>query len=129
MTSHHPKDEEFGYCGKCHNFTGQQAAQDEITKLMRLVMDKDEEDRADLMLSFAIEAVQNFRAKFDSSTDGMMTMMLAIHVIMQEFPGLAEKSPRAPELVKQWILAGRPETPSEVPAALFARYMRGKMVQ
>ena len=22
MTSHHPKDEEFGYCGNCHEFTG-----------------------------------------------------------------------------------------------------------
>jgi len=25
MTSHHPKDEEHGYCGNCHDFTGKPA--------------------------------------------------------------------------------------------------------
>lgn len=26
MTSHHPQDEKFGYCGNCHEFTGDLAA-------------------------------------------------------------------------------------------------------
>jgi hypothetical protein len=53
-TSHHPKDEEHGYCGACHDFTGELTPYQELTALYRaldrsmghgnseyVVMDKD----------------------------------------------------------------------------------------
>ena len=34
MTSHHPADEEHGYCGNCHDFTGKPQPQDKPTELL-----------------------------------------------------------------------------------------------
>lgn len=31
LTSHHPKDEEYGYCGNCHDFTGPRRPPDKET--------------------------------------------------------------------------------------------------
>lgn len=35
MTSHHPKDEEHGYCGACHDFTGDDTAERALVNLRR----------------------------------------------------------------------------------------------
>lgn len=41
-TSHHPKDEEHGYCGQCHDFTGNPTLHQELTALFQLRLAADQ---------------------------------------------------------------------------------------
>jgi hypothetical protein len=113
--SHHPQDEQYGYCANCHEFTGPQHTKDGIT-----VTDAERKRILELMEE-ATAKVAAFRDGFSSDSKGMMLFIAALYTICELFPGLMQRSVRGPELLAQWVIAGEPEDVKGVPEKIRER--------
>jgi hypothetical protein len=82
----------------------------------------DEECVRGLELAHEAEALsQKARDLFSDDTKGMLLFLLHLKMLQEAHAGLFAKTDKAVELVMEWVAAGEPEDPAQVPMRLRPR--------
>jgi hypothetical protein len=91
---------------------------------IRVPLTEKERDRAIGLMEEARMKVQAFRQTFTNDTKGMILFIVALYLIATTWPSQLEKATRAADLTAEWVAAGEPEDPAEVPKKLMERHRR-----
>ena len=77
---------------------------------------------AHAMEAAAIGIASEFMSHFGNDTCGMMTFMLALKIVKDEYPNLYPNVSNAPQLITEWIVSGSKESQHPI----FAKRPAGK---
>jgi hypothetical protein len=86
----------------------------------------DIDDEAEAIVTEAIEKAIAIRKLFFSDARGMMICAYTLHIFLNEYPSLAKTIEKAPDMIGQWLAAGKPENLNEVPKILMKKAMENQ---
>jgi hypothetical protein len=81
----------------------------------------EEMERAVALIREATEAAVKFVHQFSSDTKGMMLFLVALAALKDRHEGIFDKTDKAAMLLLEWVGAGEPEDPAEVPPRMKQR--------